>query len=145
MLTERRDPVRSASSTTPVASSGSSGRPSARANTLVEPAGHDAERGNAVVHAVGQQPVDDLVDRAVAAEGDDDVGAVAHRPAGQGGGVPAVGGLGDLELGVAAQGVGEDVALASGGGGRARVGHDEDPHGARYPALEPGRSSRTAR
>ena len=49
--------------------------------------------GTPVVHAVGEQAVDDLVDRAVAAEGDHDVGAVAHRPAGERGGVPAVGGL----------------------------------------------------
>ena len=104
--------MRSPSSSWPVASIGSLGRPRARTKTFVEPAGTTPSAGTSVVHAVGEQPVDDLVDGAVAAEGDHDVGAVAHRPAGQRGGVPAVGGLGDLELGDAAERVGQDVAFS---------------------------------
>ena len=86
-------PVRRPSSSWPVASIGSLDSPRARTNTLVEPAGTMPSAGTPRVDAVGQQAVDDLVDRAVAAQGHHGVDAAAHRPAGEGRGVPAVLGL----------------------------------------------------
>ncbi len=107
-----------------------------RAGEDVRRAARDhAERGHPVVHAVGQQAVDDLVDRAVAAEGDHRVGAVAHRPAGQRGGVAAVAGLLDLEVGRAGQRVGQHVALVRRRGRGARIDDDENPHGLHSTGL----------
>src|SRR5206468_1053537 len=57
-----------------------------------------------------------------------DVGAVAHRPAGERGGVPAVLGLDDLQLGDARQRMREHVTLAGAGRGRSGVGHHEYTH-----------------
>ena len=51
------------------------------------------------VQAVGEQAVDHLVHRAVAAERDDHVNAVAHRAAGECRGVAAIRGLLDVEVG----------------------------------------------
>jgi hypothetical protein len=90
---------------------------------------HDAESWYPRMQAVGQQAVDDLVDSAVATQRDHDVGAVAHGPAGQRGCVPAIGGFDDLQLGVAAQGVCEHVALPVTGSGGPRIGYDEHTHG----------------
>ena len=70
-----------------------------------------------------QQAVDDLVDGAVAAERDDDVQAVEGGLAGELRGVAAVGGLDDVELDLAGQGVGEDVARP--GAGRRGLGVDD--------------------
>ena len=78
---------------------------------------------------VGEQPVDDLVDRAVAAEDDDEVEAVVAGLAGQLGGVAAVPGVGDLELELGLQRAGQHLAGAGRGRGRCRVDHQQRPHG----------------
>ena len=127
-LTGSRDPVRSASSTTPGRFERGVGQPERSREDVGRTGRDDAEGRDLVVQPVGQQPVDDLVDRPVTAEGDHRVRAVAHRPAGQRGGVPAVGRFGELELGFAAQGVDEHVPFARGRRRRARVGDDEDAH-----------------
>ncbi len=135
---------RSPSSSAPVASMGSLGMPSARTKTFVEPAGTMPRAGMPGVHAVGQQAVDDLVDRAVAAERHDDVGAVAHRATGQRRGVAAVLGLLDLEVRVAAERMGENVALTRAHRGRARIHHDEHSH-VRQPTCFAGLPAAAAR
>ena len=89
------------------------------------------ERRDLVVHPVGQQAVDDLVERPVAAHADDDVDAAPHRPAGQGGGVAAVGRLGDLEVGLAGERVHQHVVGARARRRCPRVGDDERAHGRR--------------
>ena len=69
-------PARSESRISAVASTGSRERPSAREKTFVEPPGTTASIGRCGRGAVLQQPVDDLVDGAVAAQGHDEVDAV---------------------------------------------------------------------
>ena len=71
---------------------------------------HDGERRQALARPVAQQPVDDLVDGAVAAEGDDDVEAVVGGLPGERDGVPAGLRLDDVELDLAGQRVGQHVA-----------------------------------
>ena len=70
----------SASSST--AATGSLGRPIVRANTFVDPPGQRAERGVGAGDAGGH-----LVERAVAAEADDDVDAAPGGVVGEAGGV----------------------------------------------------------
>ena len=72
---------------------GSFGRPSVRANTLVEPPGQHAERGVGAGDA-GRH----LVERAVAAVADDDVDAAPGGVVGEAGGVPAPVGLDELDV-----------------------------------------------
>ena len=67
--------------------------PSVRANTLVEPPGSTPSAVSRAGDAGGH-----LVQRAVAAEADDDVDAAARRVLGEAGGVAATVGLDDLDL-----------------------------------------------
>ena len=137
-------PSRSASSRAPVASTASFGRPRARAKTLVEPPGTTARPGQALrVGAVVQQTVDDLVDRAVAAEGHDQVDVAALRGLpGQVPGVPAVLGGDDLQLQLAGERVDQDVTGAGTGGGCCRIDHEKCAHAQQRTYLRgtgPGR------
>ncbi len=108
-------PIRrcSASSSTPVASTQSLGRPSARANTLVDPPGTTAMAGVDGPGPVAQHPVGDLVDGTVAAESDHDVHAVLGGPLGEVGRVPAPLGVVDRQVDLAAQRVDQDVTTAA--------------------------------
>ena len=116
-----------------VASVGSGLMPSDRAKTLAEPPGTTATAGASArgsrPHSP-EQPVDHLVHRAVAAVHDHHVDAVAGGLAGDLDGVAAVVGVRDGQLDPALQRVREQVA--AGGGGRRRVGVD-DQHGAHGP------------
>src|SRR5215472_408802 len=87
-----------------------------------------SECGYRVVNAVGEQPVGDLVDRPVSAQGDDDVDPVAHRPARQRRGVATVGGLLDGKLRGTAERVRKHIALALRHRGRRGVHHDDHAH-----------------
>ena len=62
--------------------------------------------------AAAEQAVDDLVDGAVAAEDDDQVERLLDGLGAELDRVAAVRGLGEVDLQVAAEGAGEDVALA---------------------------------
>ena len=122
-------PSRSASSSAPVASTAWLGRSRARAKTLVEPPGTTARPGRVRVGAGVQQAVDDLVHRAVAAEGDDQVDVPAlRRLAAQVARVPAVLGGDRLQLHLARQGVDQDVARPCTGGGCRRIDHEKCTH-----------------
>jgi hypothetical protein len=85
----RSRPSRTASSSAPVASTGLVGGPSARAKTLVLPPGDDGHRRDVGSRPVGEEAVDDLVDRAVPTQGDHELDAVLMRLAGQVDGVAA--------------------------------------------------------
>ncbi len=76
-----------------------------------------------------QHPVDRLVHRAVAAEGDEQVEPLDVGPAAQLEGVPAMVGVHDVDVRVGGQGVLEDVAGALGGGRRHGIHHEEGAHG----------------
>ena len=139
-----RGPSRSASSRAPVASTASLGSPRARAKTLVEPPGTTARPGRSLrIGAVVQQAVDDLVDRAVAAEGHDQIDVVALRglPA-QVARVPAVLRGHRLQLHLTGQRVDQHVTRARTGGGCCRIDHEKCTHGASVPTgwyRRPGR------
>ena len=88
------------------------GQPERPAEDVRAAARHDGQVGN--VRYVGgvdaaEQPVDDLVDGAVAAEDDDQVEAVGPGLGRELGGVAAVAGVRDLELEVGLQGAGEHL------------------------------------
>ena len=108
------------------------------------PAGTTASAGRPSCGPGVQQAVDDLVDRAVAAEGDDDVEAVERGLVGQLDGVAAVGGLGDVELDLAGEGVGDDVAGAGGGGRRLGVHDQQRAHRPSLPVPSRPCSARLA-
>lgn len=81
------------------------------------------------VGAVGQQTVDDLVDRAVAAQCHDQVGltALGGLP-GEITGMPAVLRLRDLQFEVAGEGVGQYLTGAGTGGGCCGIDHEKCAH-----------------
>ena len=106
------------------------GEPERAGEDIGGAAGDDGEAGKGVrIGAVVQQAVDDLVDRAVAAEGHDQLyvfalgGLPAEIP-----GVPAVLRRGHLELHLAGQGVDQDVTRAGTGGGCCRIDHEKCAH-----------------
>ncbi len=101
---------------------------SARTKTLVEPPGTTARAGTSGSRAVGEQPVDHLVDGAVAAERDDHVDAVAGRADGQRGGVPTVAGLLHLDLQLAGQRALEHLPAARRRGGGRGVDDQQRAH-----------------
>ena len=124
----RPRPARSASRIAPVASNGCTGSPSARTKTLVEPPGTTASAGSPGRGPVGEQPVHDLVDGAVAAEGDDQVEPLPRGADGERGGVAAVAGLHHLDLQLAGQRPREHLAAAGGRRGGGGVHHQEGAH-----------------
>ena len=113
----------SASSSTPVASIGSSGSPRVRANTLVEPPGSAAS----AVSRAGQ-PVGRLVERAVTAEHDDDVDAVGGRALGEARGVAPAARLGDRDVVVGRQRLGDHDPPPGGHRRGERVDDEQEPH-----------------
>ncbi|GAA4954000.1 hypothetical protein GCM10023238_20690 [Streptomyces heliomycini] len=113
-----------------MASTGWLGRPRARGEDIGGAAGDHGEAGQ--VLRIGprvQQTVDDLVDRAVPAEGHHQVDVVALRglPA-QVARVPAVLGGDRLQLHLAGERVDQHVARARTGGGCRRVDHEKCTH-----------------
>ena len=113
----------SASSST--AATGSLGSPIVRANTLVEPPGSTP---SAV--SVPAMPGRDLVQRAVAAEADDDVDAAAGGVVGEAGGVAAAVRLDELDVVVRGQPAVHDDRVAGRHRRRERVHDQQDPQGA---------------
>ena len=108
--TSRVRPARSESRISAVASTGSRERPERPGEDVGRAARDDGQHRQVRRRPVAQQPVDDLVDGAVAADGHDDVDAVGGRLGAELAGVPAVRGLDDVELELAAEGADEDVA-----------------------------------
>ena len=92
------------------------------------PAGDDGQGRHVRPRAVGQQAVDDLVDGAVAAEGDDHVDAVPGGAHGERGGVATVAGLLHLDLQLAAQRALEHLPAARRRGGGLGVDDQERAH-----------------
>ena len=76
-----------------------------------------------------EQAVDDLVDGAVTAEGDDDLDAGVRRLPRQRTRVAATAGVADLQINLAAQRAGEHIAAAGAGGGGLGVDDEEGSHG----------------
>src|SRR5439155_25957450 len=75
-----------------------------------------------------KQPVDHLVDGAVAAEDDDEVITLVGGAGAELDGVAASLGLGHIQLEVAAEGAGEDVAAAGRRRGRLGIDDEQGPH-----------------
>jgi hypothetical protein len=75
-----------------------------------------------------EQTVDQLVDRAVAPETDDEIDAVGARRSSQLGGVPAVAGRDHIDLEVAAQRPDYHFARTRCRGGGLRIDHQQRPH-----------------
>jgi hypothetical protein len=90
----------------------------------VRPARRRQARGGPLL----QQPVDDLVHRAVPAHGDDHVHAVGGRLGGDLARVAAAGGLDHVDLELPAQGADQDVAHPGSGAGGHRIDHHERSH-----------------
>ena len=124
----RRRSAPIASISTEVASTGSLGRPSARATTLVEPAGTMPSRGTPGCTPSVSSPLTTSLTVPSPPRATTTSNAVAHRPAGQRRGMAPVGGFLDLELGVGGQRVHQDVPLAQRGRGGSRIGHHQDSH-----------------
>jgi len=93
------------------------------------PTGDDSKIGYVVPGAFLEQPVDHFVDRAVAAQGDDEFEPVAACLPGQLGRVGPVGGLDDLELELALQRRQQHLAGARRRGRGRGVDHQQRPHG----------------
>ena len=93
--------------------------------------GDDREGRQIGVDPGVQEPVDDLVDGAVTAEGHHDVEAVVGRLGGKLDSVAAVGGLDHVELHLAGQRVRKHVARLGARGGRFGVHDEESPHSPR--------------
>ncbi len=105
------------------------GQPQRAGEHIGGAAGDHRQPGQPVrIGPVVQEPVDHLVDRAVAAEGDDEVEPLVRGLASQVPGVPAVLGGHRLQLHLAGQGMGQDVARARTGGRRCWVGHEKCTH-----------------
>lgn len=106
------------------------GQPQRAGEDIGGAAGDDGQPGMGVrIGAACQQAVDDLVDRAVAAERHHqvDLPALGGLP-GEITGVPAVLRLRDLQLEVAGERVGEYLTGAGTGGGCCRIDHEECAH-----------------
>ncbi len=129
--TRRIDLRPSASSNTPVASTGSSGSPRVRANTFVEPPGQWRQGGAGAGQTVGR-----FVEGAVAAEDDDHLGAGRGRALRQPGGVAAAAGLGGGDVVVGRQRLLDHDSSAGGDRRGRRVDEQQHLHCAgRYQHL----------
>ena len=104
------------------------GSPSARAKTFVDPPLTTASAGTSGPGAVGEEPVDDLVDRSVATKGHHDIDAVLSRLTGQADPVTAPTGIGDVELGFAPQRPDQHISHPVAGRRRLRIAHQQSPH-----------------
>ena len=126
----------SASSSSPVASMGSLGSPMVRANTLVDPPGSGARAHDRAGQAVGG-----LVERAVAAEHDHDLGAGRRRALRQAGGVAAAARLRQRHLVVGGQRLLDHDPAACRHRRRRRVDEQQHLHGRRrtYPSATAAR------
>nr|BFF02857.1 hypothetical protein GCM10020241_45320 [Streptoalloteichus tenebrarius] len=92
------------------------------------PAGDDTEHGRVVPDPLGQQPVDHLVDGAVAPVRHHQVEPGRGGLAGRVRGVAPVVGLQHVQLHRAGQGVGEHVPSGGRGGGGLGVDHEQGAH-----------------
>jgi hypothetical protein len=106
-----------------------SGQPEGAVEDVGPAPWYDGEGRHPVVRPVGEQTVDHLVDRAVAAEDDDQVQLVAAGGGRELGGVAPVLGVDDLELELGLEGGGQHLAGARRGGRRGRIDHQQRPHG----------------
>jgi hypothetical protein len=91
-------------------------------------AGNHRESRGVGSDALAQQAADDLVDRAVTADRDDDVEPVGARLGGQVGRVSAAVRLDGVDLQFATERANDDVSGSWAHGGRARVGHQQRSH-----------------
>ena len=121
----RRSPASIPPASSSTAATGSLGRPIVRANTFVDPPGQHAEGG------VGAgDPGRHLVERAVAAEADDDVDVAPGGVGGEAGGVAAAVRLDELDLVVAGEAALHDDGVARRHRRRERVDDEQDPQAA---------------